>query len=66
VDIPAHIALIAEQLLPKFIPKGENESSLTFQFTIAPNNTYRVNYVKKQVKGKAGWELVGWEEVAGS
>jgi hypothetical protein len=60
VDIPAHIALIAEQLLPKFIPKGENESSLTFQFTIAPNNTYRVNYVKKQVKGQ------GWEEVAGS
>jgi hypothetical protein len=63
MDIPPHIAIIARQLLPGFIPKSEAETTLSFQFTIAPNNTYRVNYVKKQVKGKAVWELVGYEEV---
>jgi hypothetical protein len=61
--IPPHIELIAGQLLPRFIPKNETETKFSFQFTIAPDNTYRVNYVKKQVKGKAVWELVGYEEV---
>jgi len=63
MDIPPHITIIAGQLLPRFIPKNEAETTLSFQFTIAPDNTYRVNYVKKQVKGKAVWELVGYEEV---
>ncbi|OCX52683.1 hypothetical protein BEL04_14650 [Mucilaginibacter sp. PPCGB 2223] len=61
--IPPHIGLIAGQLLPKFIPKNENETTLTFQFTVAPSSTYRVNYHKTQVKGKAVWQLVGCEEV---
>lgn len=64
--IPPHIELIAGQLLPQFIPKTEAETTLSFQFTIAPNNTYRVNYVKKQGKAKAVWELVGYEEIVHS
>ena len=63
MPIPPHIELIAAQLLPQFIPKDETETSLSFQFTIAPNTTYRVNYGKKVIKGKAFWELVGYEEV---
>jgi len=63
MDIPPHVEIIAGQLLPRFIPKNPNETSLAFQFTIAPNSTYRVNYVKKQVKGKADWVLTGYEEV---
>jgi hypothetical protein len=65
MPVPPHVELIANQLLPQFIPKGENETTLSFQFTIAPNTTYRANYAKKAVKGKAVWELVGCEEVEG-
>ena len=62
-DIPPHVELLAGQLLPRFIPKNENETSLTFQFTVAPSNTYRVSYVKTSVKGKMLWQLTGYEEV---
>ncbi|WP_448702758.1 hypothetical protein ACFGVR_10430 [Mucilaginibacter sp. AW1-3] len=62
--IPPHVEMIAGQLLPQFIPKDETETSLSFQFTIAPSSTYRVNYVKKQVKGNAVWELTGYEEIS--
>jgi len=63
MDVPPHVEIIARQLLPGFIPKSEAETTLSFQFTIAPSDTYRVSYVKKQVKGKTVWELVGYEEV---
>lgn len=63
MDIPAHVEIIAGQLLPRFIPKNEKETVLSFQFTIAPSSTYRVNYVKKQVKGKVVWELTGYESI---
>jgi len=62
-DIPPHIELLAGQLLPRFIPKNENETILTFQFTVAPSNTYRVTYAKTPVKGKMLWRLTGCEEV---
>jgi len=64
MPVPQHVELIASQLLPKFIPKDENETALSFQFTIAPSTTYRVNYQRITVKGKAVWELAAWEEVA--
>ena len=61
--IPSHIEMIALQLLPQFIPKSDAETTLSFQFTLAPSNTYRVNFAKKQVKGKTDWELLSYEEV---
>jgi len=62
-NIPSHIELLAGQLLPRFIPKNENETTLSFQFTVAPNDTYRVTYAKTAVKGKMLWQLTGCEEV---
>lgn len=63
MPIPPHIEMIAMQLLPQFIPKSDTETTLSFQFTLAPSNTYRVNFVKKQVKGKTDWQLLSYEEV---
>ncbi|RKR84890.1 hypothetical protein BDD43_5143 [Mucilaginibacter gracilis] len=57
------IAFLADQLLPGFIPKDAAATTLTFQFTMVPNTTYRVNYVKTQEKGKAVWTFTGYELV---
>jgi hypothetical protein len=59
-----HITFLADQLLPQFIPKDATQTTLTFQFTMVPNTTYRVNYTKKQEKGKTVWTLTGYEEVS--
>jgi hypothetical protein len=57
------IEFIAMQLLPQFIPKDAEATTLTFQFTMVPNATYRVNFVKKVSSGKPNWQLTGYEEV---
>ncbi|MBW4889849.1 hypothetical protein KXQ82_08985 [Mucilaginibacter sp. HMF5004] len=57
------VEFIAVQLLPQFIPKDDKAVTLTFQFTMVPNTTYRVNFVKKVSGGKADWQLSGYEEV---
>ena len=57
------VAFIAHQLLPQFIPKDAGATLLTFQFTLAPNTTYKVNFVKKIDGGKTVWELSGYEEL---
>ena len=62
MNIPDHIAFLAEQLLPQFIPK-DAETTLSFQFTMVPKKTYRVRFDKTTVKGKVTWVLVGYEEV---
>ena len=62
-DIPPYVELLAGQLLPRFIPKNEHETMLTFQFTVAPGDTYRVTYTKNPVKGKMLWKLASCEEV---
>lgn len=56
-----HITFLAEQLLPQFIPKDPEQTTLSFQFTMVPNTTYRVNYIKKQEKGKTVWAFTGYE-----
>jgi len=63
VDKTDHIEFLAEQLLPQFIPKDAAVTTLSFQFTIAPDATYRVSFVKKITRGKENWELVGYEVV---
>lgn len=37
---------IAESILPQFIPKQPGETSLTFHFTLPPNNNYKVWFEK--------------------
>jgi tartrate dehydratase alpha subunit/fumarate hydratase class I-like protein len=57
------VGVIAEQLLPQFIPKDANATEVSFQFTMVPNNTYRVTFVKKGAGSKQVWDLAGYEEV---
>lgn len=54
------IKLIADTLLPGFIPKDPNENTLTFHFTIPPSKSYKVNYEKST---KKVWEFIGFEPV---
>ena len=58
------IEFIAGQLLPQFTPKDNQTDTLTFQFTMVPNKTYRVNYAKQTESGKPVWKFLGYEEVA--
>ena len=57
------IQLIADSLLPTFIPKDPNQITLSFHFTIAPGKTYKVNYEKKVTKGSADWIFINYSEV---
>ncbi|WP_316817845.1 hypothetical protein [Pedobacter nyackensis] len=54
------IKLIADTLLPGFIPKDPSENELTFHFTIPPNKSYKVNY-KKSIKNE--WIFISFEPV---
>lgn len=54
------IKLIADTLLPGFIPKDQNEKELTFHFTIPPNKSYKVYYQKDK---KNEWTFVSYEPV---
>lgn len=54
------IKLIADTLLPGFIPKDQNESELTFHFTIPPNKSYKVYYQKDK---KNEWTFISYESV---
>lgn len=56
----AQIKLIADTLLPGFIPKSPDEKELTFHFTIPPNKSYKVWYKKN---AKNIWEFTGFEPV---
>jgi hypothetical protein len=58
-----HIQYLADQLLPRFIPKNPAVTTFSFQFTVAPAATYSVSYVKKVEKGKEVWVFTGYEEV---
>ena len=55
----SQIKLIADTLLPGFIPKNANEKELSFHFTIPPNKSYKVWY-KKGAKNE--WEFTGFEQ----
>jgi hypothetical protein len=57
------VKIIAEQLLPQFLPKDDKATTLSFHFTMAPATTYRVSFSKKTNGAKTLWELTGYEEV---
>lgn len=54
------IKLIADTLLPSFIPKDKSEKELTFHFTIPPNKSYKVQYQKNN---KNEWTFISYEAV---
>jgi len=63
MTIAEQVELLATQLLPSFIPKNSAETTLSFQFTLVPNTTYKVNFHKTEVKGKAEWLFKGFEKI---
>ena len=53
------IQIIADTLLPGFIPKNPEETELTFHFTLPPAKNYKVWYKKTD---KSEWKFVRFEE----
>jgi hypothetical protein len=53
------IQIIADTLLPGFIPKDTDTKELIFHFTLPPNNSYKVWYKKTD---KSQWEFIRYEE----
>ena len=60
---PDNIQLLAEQLLPAFIPKTPGTTELEFNFTLAGAKTYRVTFKNTGGAGKANWQFVGYTPV---
>lgn len=56
----AQIKMIADTLLPGFIPKSADQKELTFHFTIPPNHSYKVSYQKN---AENQWIFSGYEAV---
>lgn len=52
--------MVADTLLPGFLPKDPNEKILVFHFTLPPNENYKVNYLKT---AKNEWVFSGSEKV---
>lgn len=52
------IKLVANSILPGFIPKSPDEQTLSFHFTLPPKS-YKVNYQKD----KSGqWVFISYQE----
>lgn len=54
------IQMIADTLLPGFLPKDPEARQLVFHFTIPPAKHYQVRY-EKNAKGQ--WEFIDFEPV---
>ncbi|MBB5623930.1 hypothetical protein HDE69_005019 [Pedobacter cryoconitis] len=53
------IEAIANTLLPSFIPKDNQETTLSFHFTLPPDNSYKVFFEKD---AKAKWQFIRYEQ----
>lgn len=53
------IEAIANTLLPSFIPKDNQETILSFHFTLPPDNSYKVFFEKD---AKAKWQFIRYEQ----
>ncbi len=63
MTINEQIELIANSLLPGFIPKDAEENNLSFNFTLATGKTYHVNFKRNTSNKKSEWEFVDYSEV---
>ncbi|WP_146186515.1 hypothetical protein [Pedobacter sp. HMWF019] len=52
------IKMIAETLLPGFIPKDQNIKELSFHFTVPPGQSFKVFFERKN---KSEWNWKGYE-----
>lgn len=53
------IEAIANTLLPSFIPKDNQQTTLFFHFTLPPDNSYKVFFEKD---AKAKWQFIRYEQ----
>lgn len=53
--------MVADTLMPGFVPQDPNETTLIFHFTLPPDESYRVEYLKS---AKNVWEFSKAEKVA--
>ena len=56
------VKMIAGTLLPGFIPKDASATELSFHFTVPPNQSFKVYYLKN----KNDWEYQKYETVTPS
>lgn len=54
------IKMIAETLLPGFVPKDDTETELSFHFTVPPNKSYKVWYSRNK---QLTWDFKKFEPV---
>lgn len=54
----AQIEAIANTLLPSFIPKDDQETTLSFHFTLPPDSSYKVFFEKDK---SAKWQFKTYE-----
>jgi hypothetical protein len=59
MQLREQIEAIANTLLPGFIPKDKNETTLSFHFTLPPDSSYKVFFEKD---AKAKWQFLRYEE----
>lgn len=59
MQLKDQIQEIANTLLPSFIPKNKEETSLSFHFTLPPDSSYKVFFEKD---AKAKWQFIKFEE----
>ncbi|WP_316837623.1 hypothetical protein [Pedobacter nutrimenti] len=52
------IKMIAETLLPGFIPKNQDAKELTFHFTVPPGQSFKVFFERKN---NSEWNWKGYE-----
>jgi hypothetical protein len=52
------IKMIAETLLPGFIPKNQDEKELSFHFTVPPGQSFKVFFERKN---DSEWNWKGYE-----
>jgi len=58
MQLKDQISAIANTLLPSFIPKDKEETSLTFHFTLPPDSSYKVFFEKDK---KGNWQFIKYE-----
>ena len=54
------VKIIAETLLPGFLPKDDTETELSFHFTVPPNQSFKVYYAKNN---QSKWDFKKYEQV---
>ena len=61
MQLKDQIEAIATTLLPGFIPKDSQETTLSFHFTLPPDSSYKVFFEKN---AQSNWIFLRFEEAS--